>query len=232
MNVGPGGEQHKPILQKFKAAGKAVGCVTTVPITHATPAGFCINVGSRGDQSKIAELYLPLKFDVMMGGGALLYDQIAFDDALAEALAFAEQDGNTLVIVTTDHGNANPGLFSGDNANFDRIGTFKQTNEWVLQHINKNNTTSQVIAQIEANDLLAHYNVLDKNGLYNAENLPFKILADIQQKYTNAGFGSMDHSFDYVELAMVGPGSNLLKPFIKNTDLHHLMLKATGVLQN
>jgi len=347
LNVGPGGEEHKPILRKFKDARKAVGCVTTVPITHATPAGFCVNVGNRGDQSKIAELYLPLKFDVMMGGGAqyfdgakrkdgkdmyqefktagyalvhnrsemmalktdkpvlgtfaadglpysldrnqdkvlqdtvptlaemtskaiellntnsngfvlqveggkvdwaahandigaLLYEQIAFDEALAEALAFAEKDGNTLVIVTTDHGNSNPGLFSGDNANFDRIGQFKNTNEWVLKQISKNDTTSQVIAQIEAaqamaitsqeaNDLLAHYNQTDKNGLYNAANLPFKMLADIQQKYTNVGFGSMDHSSDYVELAMVGPGSSLLKPFVKNTDLHQLMLTATGV---
>ena len=40
LNVGPGGEEHKPILRKFKDARKAVGCVTTVPITHATPAGF------------------------------------------------------------------------------------------------------------------------------------------------------------------------------------------------
>lgn len=24
---------------------------------------------------------------------------------------FAEKDGNTLVIITTDHGNANPGLY-------------------------------------------------------------------------------------------------------------------------
>jgi alkaline phosphatase len=348
LNVGPGGEQHKPILQKFKHAGKAVGCVTTVPITHATPAGFCVNVASRGDQSKIAELYLPLKFDVMMGGGtkyfdaskrkdgkdmykeftaagytlvhsrqemmnlktskpvlgtfaddglpytmdrnqdktiqdtvptlaemtrkaislmetnkkgfvlqveagkvdwaahandigALIYEQIAFDEALAEALAFAEKDGNTLVIVTTDHGNSNPGLFSGDNANFDRIGNFKQTNETLLKELNRSYSPAQVIEKIEsaqamvittkeANELIAHYNKADKNGLYNTENLPFKMLSDIQQKYTNVGFGSMDHSSDYVELAMVGPGSELLKPFVKNTDLHQLMLTATGVL--
>jgi len=347
LNVGPGGEEHKPILQKFKDSGKAVGCVSTVPITHATPAGFCVNVKSRGDQSKIAELYLPLKFDVMMGGGtqyfeaskrkdgkdmfkeftskgytlarnrqemlnlksgkpvlatfaddglpytldrnqdkalqdtvptlaemtkkaislmssnkngfvlqveagkvdwaahandigALIYDQIAFDDALAEALAFAEKDGNTLVIVTTDHGNSNPGLFSGDNANFDRIGKFTQTNEALLQQINRNFTPSQVIDKIEASQsmvinskeadaLLAHYNQKDKSGLYNTENLPYKMLADIQQKYTNVGFGSMDHSSDYVELAVVGPGSDLLQPFVKNTDLHQLMLTATGV---
>jgi alkaline phosphatase len=348
LNVGAGGEAYKPILQKFKDAGKAVGCVTTVPITHATPAGFCVNVGSRGDQSKIAELYLPLKFDVMMGGGAqyfdshkrkdgidmyqkytsagytlvrnrsemmalntnkpvlgtfakdglpytldrnqdkilqdtvptlaemtktaislmsknnrgfvlqveggkvdwaahandvgaLIYDQIGFDEALGEALDFAEKDGNTLVIVTTDHGNSNPGLFSGENANFDRIGNFKHSNEWLLQHIQKDRTASQVIEKIEAtqnmviskeeaNELLQHFHKQDKTGLYNTENVPFKILADIQQKYTNVGWGSMDHSSDYVELAMVGPGSNLLKPFVKNTDLHNLMLRATEVL--
>src|SRR5690606_29238319 len=66
--------------------------------------------------------------------GGLLYDQLAFEEALAAALAFAESDGNTLVIVTTDHGNANPGLFSGSKAteNFDRIIQFKHTNDWVL----------------------------------------------------------------------------------------------------
>src|SRR5690606_35082259 len=69
LNVAPDGSKPVPILQKFKAAGKAVGCVTTVPITHATPAGFCVNSDSRSDQPGIAEQYLDLRFDVMMGGG-------------------------------------------------------------------------------------------------------------------------------------------------------------------
>jgi alkaline phosphatase len=50
------------------------------------------------------------------------------------------------------------------------------------------------------------------------------------QKKTNAvGWISMDHSADYVELAAYGPGSQLLKPFVKNTDLHNLMLAAAEV---
>ncbi|WP_282456434.1 alkaline phosphatase [Chitinophaga sedimenti] len=44
--------------------------------------------------------------------GALLYDQLAFDEAVGVALEFAKKDGSTLVIITTDHGNANPGLFT------------------------------------------------------------------------------------------------------------------------
>src|SRR5690606_7788107 len=69
VNVNADGSVNKPILQKFKAAGKSVGCVTSVPITHATPAGFTAVSKSRGDQEGIAKQYLDLKIDVLLGGG-------------------------------------------------------------------------------------------------------------------------------------------------------------------
>jgi alkaline phosphatase len=62
-------------MAKFKKVGKKVGCVTTVPITHATPAGFCVSSKSRGEQSEIAAKYLELRFDVMMGGGEKYFNQ-------------------------------------------------------------------------------------------------------------------------------------------------------------
>jgi len=346
LNVGADGKYYTPILQKFKQAGKSVGCVTTVPVTHATPAGFCINNNKRGDQNEIALQYLPLKFDVMMGGGleyfladkrpdkmdllakytaegytvlrnreemmslkaagkpvlgvfhedglpytidreqdqklkdvvpalaemtaaaiaqlnrnkngfvmqveggkvdwaahandtgALLYDQIAFDDAVKVAIDFAEKDKETLVIITTDHGNANPGLFAGHN--FHKMLNFKQSNEWVLKGVNRSFTPAALIERIktaqgieisneEASAILAHYAASNEKGLYNPSKLPYKQLADIQSKYTSIAFGSMDHSGDYVEVTAFGPGSELLKPFIKNTDLHYLMLEATAM---
>lgn len=351
LNVGINGEHYKPILQKFKAAGKAVGCVTTVPICHATPAGFCINNNRRGDMDEIALQYLPLLFDVMMGGGidnfmadtredkqdvirlyrekgytvvtnkndlihltvqtdkpllglfydgglpysldmeqdktlkksiptlaemtamaikklsnnekgfvlqveagkvdwaahandigALLYDQIAFDDAVKIAIDFAENDKDTLVIITTDHGNANPGLFYGDKANkdFDAIQKFKQTNEWILNGIDKTFTEQQIIERIEfaqrivikkeeAAELVSRYQTFKEEGIYNPYKLPYKYLGEVQRNYTSVNWGSMHHSADYVELCMFGPGSELLKPFVKNTDLHYLMLEAAGM---
>ena len=39
----------------------------------------------------------------------------------------------------------------------------------------------------------------------------------------------MDHSADYVEVAMFGPGNHLHKPFMKNTDMHYLLLEAAEV---
>lgn len=353
VNIQPDGTLSKPILQKFKAAGKAVGCVTTVEITHATPSGFCLNGESRRDQAGFALQYLGQDFDVLMGGGeeyfsvdrredkrdlfgefaakgyrvarsrdemmridqeagsqpllgvfhtgglpyaldrendaelkrttpslaemtgtairrlsnnrngfvlqveggkvdwaahandvgALLYDQLAFDEAVSTALAFAEEDGDTLVIITTDHGNANPGLFSHRDAtaNFERIFTFKHTNDWILQGIDRDFNAAQVRERIayaqgitinaeEAIRLLAHYVTdRDEDGLYNPYKLPFHDLAVIQQRSTSVGWGSMGHSADYVEVAAFGPGKELLPAFLRNTDMHQLLLEAAAV---
>ena len=156
--------------------------------------------------------------------------------------AFAEENKETLVIITTDLGNANPGLFYGPKAdgNFDRIQQFKHTNHWILDGVDRHFSSSSLIEKIEAAQgyiikreeaisIMKHYQTLDEKGLYNPRNLPFKELALVQAGYTSVGWGSMDHSADYVELAMYGPGSELLKPFMKNTELHNLMLNAAGV---
>lgn len=350
LNVGGNGEKYMPIWQKMKVAGKKTGCVTTVPITHATPAGFCVNQKSRNDQQAIAEKYLEQQFDVMMGGGnenfdpnrradgkdmytafeskgyqvvkdrnqmlsavsdkpilgvfndgalpytkdtsssaqlsksmpslaemtqkaisvlknnkngfalqveagkvdwaahandiaGLLYDQIAFDEAVKVAMDFAEKDGETLVIITTDHGNANPGVISGSkaNKNFDAIQQYKQTNDWILNGLGVESSINAVKERIEyangfgINDedaklILSYYQGLEtEKGLYNPKKLPFRVLAEIQKQHNSVGWISMKHSADYVELAMYGPGSKNLNPFVKNTDLHYLMLEAAEV---
>jgi alkaline phosphatase len=351
LNTNADGSPNKPIWQKFKQAGKAVGCVTTVPITHATPAGFCVVNKTRGDQSEIALQYLDLRFDVMMGGGTnffsadlrkdkqdvfgqyaakgyrvaknrsemaalahsldkpvlgvfhedglpfsldrksskeletatptlaemtqkaigilsqnkkgfalqieggkvdwaahsndaggILYDQLAFDDAIRVVVDFARKDGNTLVVVTTDHGNANPGLFYGEkaDANFDKIQSFKQTNEWILKGITKNTTLAQIVERHEAatgiaittdeaKSLYAYYTEQEEGGVYNAYKLPFRTLGKIQTNYTSVGWAGVDHSADFVELAMHGPGSELMKPFMKNTDMHNFLLNVCQI---
>lgn len=42
---------------------------------------------------------------------AQMWDQLAFDDAIAVALEYAQTHGDTLIVITSDHGNSNPGLF-------------------------------------------------------------------------------------------------------------------------
>ncbi|MFP4096911.1 MAG: alkaline phosphatase [Cyclobacteriaceae bacterium] len=347
LNMGPKGEIYKPILQKFKEAGKSVGCVTTVPISHATPAGFCINHPTRNEQDKIVEKYLALKFDVMMGGGSeffdkdkredgkdmfaafkqagfhmiqskkdlskvkdkkpvmgiyhedglpysldmmqdeelkaniptlaemtsfaidhmknnpkgfvmqveggkvdwaahandiggLIYDQIAFDEAIQVAVDFAMQDKETLVIITTDHGNANPGLFSDAQGRFDNIQQFTHTNEWVLTRMSENSSVSNIrevlnfahkidFKKEDAEQLYHLFKGKGADGFYNADRLPLHALAQMQTSYTGVGWAGTGHSADFVELAMLGPGSEMLNPFIRNTELHNFMLEAAEI---
>lgn len=354
LNISPDGKVNLPILQKFKKAGKKVGCITTVPIAHATPAGFCISIKSRRKMDTIAQLYAKNNFDVMMGGGSdnfnpgkrkdnidmykvfenkgysvvknkkemklapknkpilgvfdtvglaynldhinddkikretptlpemtkkaieqmknnqngfalmveggkvdwaahandiggLLYDQVAFDESIKVAMDFAKKDKETLVIITTDHGNANPGLVYNKKANqkFDNIQKFTHTNHWILQGIKASNSISSVkervakacnkwnITDEQAKTILSYYKGAKKeDGLYNPRKLPFEYLAKIQAEWTSIGWNSMSHTSDYVELAAYGPGSELIKPFIKNTDMHYIMLKAAQVENN
>lgn len=352
LNVGVNGEKYLPIWQKFKKKGKMAGCVTTVPITHATPAGFCINSESRNSQDDIALQYLELNFDVMMGGGnkyfasdkrkdqrdvyadfsakgyavaktksemnnapigkpvlgvygedslpfaidrtsdktllestpslaemaqfaidrmkdnkegfvlqieagkvdwaahandigGLLYDQIAFDDAIKVAMDFAEKDKETLVIITTDHGNANPGILYGKKADdeFDSLQKYTNTNEWILNQIHPDNNESTVreiiekaistkISDEELKSIMAYYKdgmTKQEDGLYNYKKLPFKTLSEILTHHNSVGWVSMNHTGDLVELAMFGPGSEKLKPYVKNTDLHYLMLEVAEI---
>ncbi|KAA0129289.1 alkaline phosphatase [Chryseobacterium sp. SN22] len=351
LNVGVNGERYVPIWQKFKKAGKKAGCVTTVTVTHATPAGFCVNSDSRNAEPEIAEMYLQLGLDVMMGGGdeffnpdkradrkdmyeayrqkgyqilktkndlknirkpgkmlgvfgtgalpyaidrtnlsdlqhsptladmaktaidlmkdhprgfvlqieggkvdwaahandvaALLHDQLAFDEAVKVAIDFAEKDQETLVIITTDHGNANPGTIYGTDAasGFNSISGYKYSNEYILNAIKSDFNLQQIkdwiyetnqirLTDEEGRHLLNFYKGLEKqeSGLYNYKKLPYKAYSDIQQQHNHVGWISMDHSGDYVEVAAYGPGREFLSPFIKNTELHQLMIKAGGLV--
>lgn len=352
LNISPNGKENMPILQKFKKAGKKVGCITTVMINHATPAGFCTWSKSRNAMDEIAEKYAELDFDVMLGGGskyfdpktrkdkkdifavlkkkgytvvhtrdemlkaptskplygtfaedalpysidreqdakekatvptlaemttkaidqlknhpngfviqveggkvdwaahgndigALLYDQVAFDDAIKVALDFAKKDGNTLVVITSDHGNANPGLIYGKqcNDNFDRLQKFTHSNDWFLQNIKVDDNPSAVREKIAAyfgginvtdeqvKELLSYYSKAEKreDGLYNYKHLPYKLFSELQKPHTSVGWISMDHSSDYTELGMYGPGSEKLKPFMRNTDMHKFLLSVAEV---
>ena len=348
LNVGPNGERPTPIWPQFQKAGKSVGCITTVPITHATPAGFLVNNPTRKDQEKIADLYLEQGFDLLLGGGkqyfdpmkrsdkkdliaqyqkngysiitekdalaantnkkilglfaddalpyaidrkhqkhhqncpsltemskfaleklsknpngfvlqieagkvdwaahgndlpGLIFDQIEFDHCIEKVVEFAEKDGETLVIITTDHGNSNPGLLYGKKSDekFLALKDYKSSNAEVLVSISKDTSVEQIIALFKAqqnwdcpqelaNDLLNSYTDLTEEDLSNYRNLPFFELSAHQEKLHHVGWIGNEHSADFVELCAMGPGAELIQPFQQNTELHNLMLKAGGII--
>ncbi len=69
------GNKVPNLIEKLMAKGKSGGVVTTVTISHATPAGFSAHSSSRGNAADIAnEQIFKSNYSVIMGCGHPLFD--------------------------------------------------------------------------------------------------------------------------------------------------------------
>lgn len=65
----PAGNPLTTILEQAQARGMAVGLVTNVQMTHATPAAFAAHVPDRNMMTEIASQMMAAEVDVLLGGG-------------------------------------------------------------------------------------------------------------------------------------------------------------------
>jgi alkaline phosphatase len=177
--------------------------------------------------------------------GGLIYDQIAFDDAIGVVLNFQKDNPDTLVIITTDHGNASPTLnrsFNGYEATeieFDRIQNFKYTNDWVLAGLDENSRVNYIRERVEEATRIGitaeQARILQQalrgehRALYEMMSPPDATLGAIMANYTSVNWTGTSHTGDYVQLAALGPGSDKLNGFTINTELFYLMAESAGV---
>ena len=69
IGVDAGGESLVTILERAKSLGMATGLITTVAITHATPAAFVAHTQNGDDEIEIAAQIIDAGVNVLMGGG-------------------------------------------------------------------------------------------------------------------------------------------------------------------
>ena len=351
INMLPDGRRLKPICQIFRDAGKKTGLVTTTRMTHATPAGFAVNVPDRNMEDEIALQYLKHEYDLLMGGGsrhfdpderedgkdlwagfrakgyqvvrkkseltgnhdrkllgifseshlpytidrrnssalnatvptiaemtetalkrldgssvgfllqveggrvdhgahgndaaALIYDQIEFDEAVSVALDFIADRDDTLLIITTDHGNANPGLsgagerYSESAARLDHIQHFTRSNDWILSELDEHSSITNIRNRVEAATAIGitkQEASMIKQSLegslqtvYRAKSDSDAVLGSVLANYLSINWLSTSHTADYVELAALGPGIEQMDAFTRNTELFDMMVKMAGV---
>ncbi|MGF1669389.1 MAG: alkaline phosphatase [Balneolaceae bacterium] len=176
---------------------------------------------------------------------ALVYDQLAFDEVIGDVLEYVENKDDTLLIITTDHGNANPGLngtgvqYRDSGRLFDRLQQFRHSNEWIFRELSIDSTLDQIKERIEYATRLQisnHEAQMFKDSFegklrtpYRALRTPDTVLAQIEANYIAVNWIGTMHTSDYVELAAIGPGSEQLKPFVRNTELFNLMVDMAGV---
>ena len=75
IGMGPEQSDLVHIIEIFEMQGKATGVITSVPWSHATPAGFVAHNAARGNYAEIAqEMIYDSAVDVIMGCGHPWYD--------------------------------------------------------------------------------------------------------------------------------------------------------------
>ncbi len=171
----------------------------------------------------------------------MIFDQIEFDETVGAVAKWAEDRDDTLIIVTTDHACANPGLTyyaESGNKSFDKLSKATRSFEWITQEFKKSDKSIDSLASIieTATSIRLDENELATLGKAAFERQPidaFDIangslmtLGALLANHTGVAFLSPNHTADYVEVTALGPGSEEMPAFIDNIHLHSMMLAA------
>jgi len=219
---------HEPTLAEMTSAA--------LHRLKGSPDGFALLVeGARVDHGAHAN-----------DAGALIYDQWAFDDALKIALQFADEDGETLLVVATDHGNANPGLAGYGDAGlryFERIHELERSFEWIFSGFGalpasarKPESLRHIVQQatnvaLEERELHQVFRWVDGERVdpYLRANGETSVLGSVLANHIGVAFTGPDHTSDQVLATAVGPGSERLQPLIGLEALHDLCVAALDI---
>jgi len=169
---------------------------------------------------------------------ALLADQLAFDDTIAAVLAKIAGRDDILVVVTSDHGNSNPGLngtgkaYTDTNACFAKIADIKASHEQIFGEWKSiiNGEARQLSDLIrthmgftpcpsEADALL---NSLSKRPVVQWSHQldkPEGLLGQITGNHTGIGWCGTSHTSDPTLVSAIGPQSERFSGIVVNTDV-------------
>jgi alkaline phosphatase len=179
----------------------------------------------------------------------VFFDQLAFDDAIEVAMEFAKRRGDTLVIVTSDHGNANPGLngmgfeYGDSDQAFERIAQAKVSYELLPDKIKQagGSPTPDLVREVSKNGFNVELEQAEAQVIADALSgkmmpVPNKqhrnlagLLGGILSNYNGIGWIGTNHTADYVWISAFGPGQEQFAGLVRNTDAFHKMLKMMGV---
>jgi alkaline phosphatase len=179
--------------------------------------------------------------------GALLVDQLAFDDAVAKARAMTAGRDDILIVVTSDHGNANPGLngmgmgYAESTQRFQRITRFKASYERIFADWNnlKGGDAPQLTALVESalglvlrkeeaaalHDILGSRDVVEWNHLLAK---PEGLLGQFTGNHTAIGWTGTTHTADTTLVSAIGPQAARFSGIVKNTDVFNHFVELLG----
>lgn len=202
-----------------------------IQILSRNPNGFFLMVeGSKIDWAAHAN-----------DAAGIITEYLAFDDAVKEAVDFANRDGYTAVVVAPDHGNS--GISLGNrrtDGNYDELPlndltgplrACKHTAEGIARLISENPSNTGKIFFDNTGITLSGEQIqllMDADTSSNVNLLPNEV-ARLISDHTCVGFTTSGHTGEDVMLAVYHPGNILPLGVVKNVELNEYMTLILGV---
>jgi alkaline phosphatase len=178
---------------------------------------------------------------------ALLWDQLAFDAALAKVLEMTAGRDDILVVVTSDHGNANPGLngtgpeYSKSNEVFKSISRMTASYENLLETWGRASENSpEYLAELIWKKLGFMLDSEERETLFtsftNGEVVewsdqlsnPNGLLGQFAGNHTGIGWTGTSHTSDPTMISAIGPQSERFSGIVPNQEVHRHFLELLG----
>ena len=179
---------------------------------------------------------------------AALWDFLAFDDALGVVLEYAETHPDTLVIVTSDHGNSNPGLngvggsYANSTRSFECLARATMSVEALLGSVAtlKAPSSDDVVAAVRRGTgltLAAEDAETLRAGL--GGNLPPELnhqhanavgmLGQILGNHTGVQWTGISHTADWVLASALGPGAERFAGALAHVEVSDRLMSLLGI---
>lgn len=254
MAIPGNGQPLETILEKYQAAGKSTGLVTTTEMTHATPAVFAAHQRGRLQHGQIAQQYLNVtRPEVLFGGGGAGMSPAAAESAGYQVVTNRQQmQALDTEAVTRVSGQFGQGHLPYE---YDGVGDLPHLREMTQTALNiLDNDPDGLFLMVEGGriDHAGHENHLERNVretlqfaetvtevLKWAENHPdtlvivtadhetggLKVLQNNGQgKLPQVSWSSQNHTGVNVPIYGWGVNSDRVTGILNNTDIFHILL--------
>ena len=179
----------------------------------------------------------------------IITEYLAFDDAVAKVMEFAKKDGNTAVLIMSDHGNSGFTIGSRDCPGYDKlpidqlfeaVSNYKLSAngiETMLINTAPENIKSEFkkhtgidITDEELKTLLSskNYKEGDYTKVGTSNNLAHNIV-NILNSRTCFGYTTGGHTGEETLLASYHPQGDILKGNVRNTEVNEYLQKVSGL---
>ncbi len=187
-------------------------------------SGFCLQIeGGRVDHAAHAN-----------DAAGLLADLAEFDRVLEFVASWAMDRGDTLVVVTTDHGTGGCSpIFYGRHGIecMKRLGNAKHSFEWIFRELGSLKDPKEDAARLVklTQDAMGFKLASDAEGIFQRYMAnEYQVLNPMQRSLTcvlgsvltsqlGVAFNTNGHNADHTDLFAIGPGSDTLPTFVDNT---------------